>query len=370
MELNQEYLKEIFKNFNTESEFIKADKLTVGHINKTYLVCTSRERYVLQQINKAVFKNAKRLILNKANISKHLVNKLSHLSEEERNKRVLRFVTTKDHLPYFKDSNSNFWNLTNYIEKSHTFLKVENKKMAFEGGRLISQFLNDISDYDINEIEDVIPNFHNVKFRLIQFEESLSEASSERLSLAKNEIEFIGKVKNEMCIIQNLIEKGKIPIQITHNDTKISNMLFDDNCNGMCLIDTDTVMKGIVLFDLGDAIRTFCSSAQEDEVDLKKVLFNLSNFKALLKGFFSEQPKCISKFEIKYIPLAAKTITFVMGLRMLTDFLNNDIYFNIKYEHHNLIRARNQFKLVNEIERYFKELKKITNSEYENLIEK
>lgn len=370
MELSQEYLREIFNNYNTKSEFVKASKLTFGHINKTYLVSTNKDRYVLQQINSYVFKNAKRLIINKAGVSKHIVNKLSYLPEEERNKKVLRFVETNNHLPYFKDEDSNFWNLTNFIENSYSFLKVQNEKMALEGGKLIGDFLNNISDYDIHKIEDIIPNFHNVIFRLKQFDEAKYSASSKRLLNANNEIEFVKKVKSEMCIIQNLIEEGKIPIQITHNDTKVSNMLFDDNSNGLCLIDTDTVMKGTVLFDIGDAARTFCSTANEDEVDLKKVEFNIGYFQSLLRGFYSESLNSISKIEVNHIPLAVKTITFIMGLRMLTDFLNNDVYFNTNYEQHNLDRARNQFKLVNEIEKYFEELKTITNSEYENLIEK
>ena len=164
----------------------------------------------------------------------------------------------------------------------------------------------------------------------------------------KNRVRF-EKLKNE----------GKIPLSVTHNDTKISNALFDENNKGLCVIDTDTVMVGIIHYDFGDAIRTICNTAFEDEKDLNKVQFNLDYYRAFTKGFLQSYHSKLTDLDVEHFALAAKTITFIMGLRMLTDFLNNDVYYKTKYELHNLVRAKNQFKLVEEISDHFSEMNRI-----------
>ena len=163
---------------------------------------------------------------------------------------------------------------------------------------------------------------------------------------AKKYIELVWSLRDEMHIIQNLKESGEIKLRVTHNDTKISNVLFDANNKGLCVIDTDTVMPGVVHYDFGDAIRTICNSAAEDETDLDKVNFNLEYYNAYTKGFLEEVASALSPTELKYLPLGAKTMIFIMALRFLTDFLNGDTYYKTKYPEHNLDRAKNQFKLI------------------------
>jgi len=340
-------LKIVFSQFDDSTEIISYSELASGHINDTYLIATSNKKnFVLQRINHGVFKDVPGLINNKVAISKHIQGKLSHLPENERERKVLTFVTTKDGAPYFYGKNGGYWNLMVYITNSITYETVKNEEIAYEGGKLIGNFLNLTSDFDASQLIEVIPKFHDMSFRFSQFEDSLKIASNERLAQAKKYIDLVWSLKNEMHIIQNLKESGEIKVRVTHNDTKISNVLFDTNNKGLCVIDTDTVMPGVVHYDFGDAIRTICNTAAEDEKNLALVNFNIDYYKAYVKGFLKEMNASLSPIELKYLPLGAKTMIFIMALRFLTDFLNNDIYYKTKYSDHNLDRAKNQFKLI------------------------
>ena len=345
MKLQQ--IQKAFNEFNHRSTFLSHTELESGHINDTYLVKTSEGiNYVLQRINHDVFKDVPGLISNKVSVSKYLHKKLAHLSKDELNRKVLSFVQTTNNNYYHLDSKGNYWNLMVFIDNSITFETVKNKEIAYEGGKLIGDFLNLTSDFDASKLTEVIPKFHDMSFRFSQFEAALKIASKERLQKAKKYIEIVGSLKDEMHIIQNLKESGAIKLRVTHNDTKISNVLFDTYNKGLCVIDTDTVMPGVVHYDFGDAIRTICNSAAEDEKDLDKVNFNLEFYNAYTKGFLEKVESALSPTELKYLPLGAKTMIFIMALRFLTDFLNGDIYYKTKYAEHNLDRAKNQFKLI------------------------
>ena len=370
MVINDQNIELIFNNFNHLAEFESFSELTSGHINDTFFVRTKNIidcNFVLQRINSNVFKKAKELIINKVNVSKHIQKKLQHLGPEELNKRVLKFIETKVNLPYYLDEDGDYWNIMVFIEGSKTFEKVENIEIAYEGGKLFGDFSNLTEGFDTNEIVDIIPNFHEMSFRYQQFYDALENATPNRLELAKQCIHQVFSLKEEMHLLQNFKNEGKIPLRITHNDTKISNALFDENNKGLCVIDTDTVMVGIIHYDFGDAIRTICNTAFEDETDLSKITFNLEFYKAFTKGFLEKTHHCISLFDAQNLALAAKTITFIMGLRMLTDFLNNDIYYKTKYKNHNIDRAKNQFKLVDLISDNFEEMNRISIEEYKKI---
>lgn len=369
MELNRENLKSIFGEFDQDFEFATFSELTSGHINDTFLIQTEGDDdFVLQRINSNVFVKAKELIINKVKVSNHIQGKLKHLSQEDQNKRVLKFIETKDGHPYYLDHEGNFWNLSLFIKGSKTFERVENEEIAYEGGKLIGDFLNLANGLDTNEIVDIIENFHEMSFRYAQFDEALDNASAERLSLAKDCIEQAQDLREEMHILQNLKNAGEIPLRITHNDTKISNVLFDADNKGLCVIDTDTVMVGIIHYDFGDAVRTTCNTAYEDEKDLSIVEFNVPYYKAFTKGFLETIYEQLTLLDVKHLALAGKTITFIMGLRMLTDFLNNDVYYKTAYELHNLDRTKNQFKLVDSIAENFEQLNEIALFEYNKLM--
>ncbi|RPD96004.1 aminoglycoside phosphotransferase family protein [Aureibaculum marinum] len=345
--MTAEKLKTIFEQFQHNGNFDSFKELSSGHINDTYLIITNKKPYfVLQRINHGVFKDVPGLIENKVAVSHHIQEKLKHLPEKKRKRRVLEFAKTKSNQSYYKDENGNYWNLMYFIDKSVTHEVVTSKEIAYEGGRLLGNFLTLTSDFDASKLIEVIPNFHDMSFRYQQFEDALKIASPKRLEKAKHYIKRVEDLKEEMHILQKLKESGDIKLRVTHNDTKISNALFNKKNKGLCLIDTDTVMPGIVHYDFGDAIRTICNTAAEDETNLDLVEFNLEYYNAYKEGFLKKMKTSLSDTELKYLPLSAKTMMFIMALRFLTDYLNNDIYYKTKYLEHNLDRAKNQFKLI------------------------
>jgi hypothetical protein len=345
--MTEETIIAIFNQFDNNSKFLAFEELSSGHINDTLLIKTSRKPYfVLQRINHGVFKDVKGLINNKVAVSKHIQNKLNNLPEEELKRHVLMFAKTKEGKPYHQDKNGNYWNLMYFIDDSLTFETVNDEEIAYEGGKLFGEFLNLTSDFDATKLTEVIPKFHDMSFRYSQFKSALQSAPKERLFKATPYINKVTDLKEEMHLLQNLKESGNIKLRVTHNDTKISNALFSKDKKGLCVIDTDTVMPGIVHYDFGDAIRTICNTAAEDETDLDKVSFNVKYYEAYKKGFLEKVESSLTPTEIKYLPLAAKTMIFIMALRFLTDFLNNDVYYKTKYAEHNLDRAKNQFKLI------------------------
>ena len=356
-EMDIQQLKEAFKQFDHKSTYVSHKELASGHINDTFLIETDRNQFfVLQKINHGVFKDVPGLVNNKVSVSKHLLEKLKHLSKRELERRVLCFVQAIDKKSYYLDPNGNYWNMMVYIDDSITFETVFNENIAYEGGKLIGDFLNLTGDFDASQLIEVIPKFHDMSFRFLQFEESLEVATDERLQLAKQCIDSVWGLKEEMHIIQRLKESGQIKIRVTHNDTKISNVLFDANNKGLCVIDTDTIMPGIIHYDFGDAIRTICNTAAEDEKDLSKVSFNLSYYKAYVRGFLEEVESELTPVAIKHLPLGAKTMIFIMALRFLTDFLNGDTYYKTAYSNHNLDRSKNQFKLIESLMENFDQM--------------
>lgn len=347
--MNRTQIEPIFNQFQHYGNLTDFSELKSGHINDTYLIKTdSTTSYILQRINHLVFPNVPKLIENKVLISKHLQSKSKGT--------VLQFMPLKHQNKYYLEAKGLFWNLMPFIENSKTFTVVPNKEIASEAGRLLGDFLNDTSDFEVNLLYDVIIDFHNMKYRFWQFQESLKTADSKRLSRSKPWIEEINRLENEMLIIQKLKDENKIPIRVTHNDTKVSNCLFDENNKGICMIDLDTVMKGIIHYDFGDALRSTCNMAKEDETDLNKIQFNIDFYGAYKDGFLEKYKNAITPLELELLPLSVKTMIFIMALRFLTDFLNNDLYYKTEYESHNLDRAINQFTLIQRLESVYQKL--------------
>ncbi|TXD53536.1 MULTISPECIES: phosphotransferase [unclassified Polaribacter] len=345
--MNTEIIKSIFNEFDHKSNYVSHAELNSGHINDTFLVKSSgTTNYILQRINHAVFKDVPGLVNNKVITSNHIKSKYPNVSEEKLNQKVLSFVKATNSDFYYLKKDGDFWNMMIFIDDSVTHELVQDEEIAYEGGKLLGEFLNLTSDFDSAQLIDVIPNFHDMSFRYAQYASSVQSASKKRLEKVTKYTKIVADLRNEMHILQELKEAGSIPVRVTHNDTKIANSLFDKNKKGICMIDTDTVMPGIIHYDFGDAIRTICNTAAEDEKDLCKVEFNLRYYKAYEKGFLEKTKGSLSKIELNYLPLAAKTMIFIMAIRFLTDYLNNDMYYKTTYEEHNLDRAKNQFKLI------------------------
>ncbi|WP_299551449.1 aminoglycoside phosphotransferase family protein [Seonamhaeicola sp.] len=336
-------LKHIFDQFDHHAVFETSEELASGHINDTFLIKT-REKpfFVLQRINHDVFKDVPGLMQNKVSISQHIRKKLS----DRAYRLVLTFVKSKQGNSFYFKEHKDFWCLSYFIENCITHDIVQTSEVAYEGGQLVGEFLRLTDDFDSSKLVEVISKFHDMSYRFSQFEAALKGASEERLDNAERQIKTIQSLKAEMHILQNLKEAGKIKIRVTHNDTKISNILFTKENKGLCVIDTDTVMPGIVHYDFGDAIRTICNTAAEDETNLDLVRFNIDFYKAYAEGFLKEMRPSLSPLELKYLPLGAKTMIFIMALRFLTDYLNNDVYYKTAYAEHNLDRSKNQLKLI------------------------
>jgi len=345
-------LARIFNEFQVVSAFENYQELNSGHINDTYLIQTdSKPNYVLQRINGNVFSDAGELVVNKVLVSDFLQAKYKDLPFEEVSKKVLCFVKTKDNAFFYTDEDQHIWNLSVFIEDSVTYLKTPDAKIAFEAGKATGLFLENTTDFDVASLTEILPDFHAITHRYLQFKEALKNATHSKIAETQELINFVEKHVEEMQQIDNAIENGKIPLRLTHSDTKISNILFSEK-KALCLIDTDTVMKGAIHFDYGDAIRTICNTTDEDEKNLDLVDFNLSFFKSYTKGFFQEL-KNISKEEKEFLPLSIKMMPFIMGVRFLTDFLNGNVYYKISYENHNLDRAKNQFAYIESINKKY-----------------
>lgn len=337
----EQELIQIFIQFNIDTSFRGFKTFNSGHINDTYLIYTdSSTSYVLQKINGNVFKNSIALIENKVAIANHLLQKGC---------KSIAFIPTKEGKMYIEDAKANYWCLSKYIENSQTFLQVESNDIAYEAGIATGNFLANTTDFNGNLIE-ILPNFHSISWRFEQFKQSLTTTSQIRKEKAQEWINFVFNHIEEMIVLDHALNKNEIPLRITHNDTKISNILFDQNKNAICLIDLDTVMKGCIHFDYGDAIRTICSTAPEDEMDLEKVNFNFNYFKHYSSGFFKFLKGKLTSREIHFLPDSPKIMTFIMGLRFLTDYLNDNIYYKVKYPNHNLDRAINQLTFVKKLQ--------------------
>lgn len=356
-----ETLKNICQQFQIKQSILSIDVLESGHINDTYLVsCSNKINYILQRVNSQVFNNLNDIILNKVVISNYLKKAFKNSGT---NYQVASFIKSKTD-GYFVEAYTSYWTLMEYITDSKTIERAENSKQVFEAGKLFGNFIASTSKLDTNLINETLPNFHSVPFRFFQFEESLKNANDSRINEAQSLIDLVFEFQKEMFQLSKLKEKNTFPIRITHNDAKLSNILFDKFDNGLAVIDLDTVMPGIVHFDFGDSIRSICSNTVEDSKDLNQTTININFYDAYCKGFAIETSKILTSKEIEYLPLAIKTIIYIMGLRFLTDYLNNDVYYKTAFETHNLVRAKNQMTLFKSVIDYYSEIKSITYSSF------
>ncbi|NPD47035.1 MULTISPECIES: aminoglycoside phosphotransferase family protein [unclassified Lentimicrobium] len=353
--MEKQKLKNIYQNFTADGEFKDYQTLVSGHINDTYLIETDLKSYVLQKLNHLVFPNIPELMNNKVNVSQHLAHKCDF------HQSLLHFYPTLKNQYYYQDEEGFYWNMMNFIPDSKVLEKTENKEQAAEAGYAFAAFIRALDDFDAADLYEIIPDFHKMSFRYQQFDEALDGAGEDRydavpmrqhrIKIAAEWIQQVLTSREEMQKLQRLHEQGEIPLRVTHNDTKLSNILFDNNDKALAVIDWDTLMPGIIHYDFGDSVRTICSNSTEDETDLDKVTFNLEYYKSYKGAFINELDGILSEKEKDLLDLAPPTITFIMGLRFLTDYLNGDQYYKIKYANHNLDRAANQFTLVNRIKK-------------------
>lgn len=327
-----------------------------GHINDTFLIgiAESKEKYILQKINRNVFK-----------IPEHVVHNielyLNHL--HQKNEFQLKTFKTSDEKPYVIDENGDFWRMYNYIENSISYFVIEKEEHAFQAAKAFGKMQRLCLDLNTNDFFDTIPDFHNLDKRYLKFDKVLEISNEERKQNAKNEISFVKDQRKISNLITDLTISGELPIRVTHNDTKLNNVLLDSKTGeGICVIDLDTLMPGLVLYDFGDMVRTFTSPVPEDEKDSTKVVLRKEIFAALSKGYLSELSTVLTTIEKKQLLNGAKYMILIIGIRFLTDYLENDVYFKTAYNEHNLVRARNQFALLADLLKNEKKLSNIIES--------
>ena len=342
-------VRAVARHFEIHGDFLSAKPYGSGHINDTYCVVFdqggARVRYIFQRINHAVFKNPPLLMENIRRVTEHLARKSG--SDPLVTRRMLTLIPARDGKPYHCDDQGNYWRVYIFIERARTFDAVESTLQAFQAARAFGQFQQLLADLPSPRLHDTIPDFHHTPRRFAALEKAIAADAMNRAKLAGPEIEFaLGRES-----ITGVLLDAKLPERVTHNDTKFNNVMLDDATGeGICVIDLDTVMPGLALYDFGDMVRTTTSPAKEDERDLSKVTMQFPMFEALVRGYLSTASGFLTAAEKKLLPFSGKLITFEIGLRFLTDFLAGDTYFKIHREGHNLDRCRTQFKLVESIE--------------------
>lgn len=361
----------MWQNFDFQSileQFsIPADAITVlpfgsGHINDSFLVRINEQNdsgELVQRINHQVFTNVPLLMHNIALVTGHIQKKLAENKAETPRQLCLQFLPATNGELFFQDRLGNFWRACKFIENSLSFDHVDSVEKAFQAGKAFGGFQKLIADLPANSLNETIPKFHNVPMRLEKFYAALERNSAGRLILAADEIQFIKNRTDEMQHLDRLIAAGQLPMRIAHNDSKINNVLFDDNGKALCVVDLDTVMPGTALYDFGDGIRTACNTGDEDDANLENVVINLDFFKAWAEGYLQEAIEFLTEIEIENMAFSAKQLTFIMGLRFLTDFIEGDVYYKTQHEYHNLKRARAQLKLLQSMEENFGKMQAI-----------
>lgn len=264
-------------------------------------------------------------------------------------REALTVIPAKDGRLFYKFGEE-YWCTTLFIEKSICYANADTPKLAEQGGRGIGKFQAMLSDFD-KPLTDTLPGFHNIRFRFGQWDRSINADPLGRVSLVRAELAEIERLRTEMLDFYKLIETGKIPLRVTHNDTKIANILFDENDEVLCVLDLDTVLKAPCLYDFGDSIRSYANTGLEDDPNIANVSMSRRMYDAFSRGYLSQTNGFLTDIEREYLPFSAKYITFEQVLRFLMDYIDGDVYYKIKYPEHNLVRARAQIKLLHSIEK-------------------
>lgn len=342
-------------HFQIYGDFVSAEPYGFGHINDTYAATYNQSgtevRYIHQRINHTVFKNPIQLMDNIHRVTEHLKSKCKEAGRKDVTRRCLNLIYSQDAKPYYQDQSGNIWRTYIFIENAKTYNKVETPKQAFQAARAFGEFQKMLVDLPGDRLIETIPDFHNTSVRFANLEAAVSKDLVGRVADCHKEIDFAINRKAITHTLLDLQRTGDLSERITHNDTKLNNVMLDDReQEGICVIDLDTVMPGLVLYDFGDLVRTSTSPADEDEQDLSKITMQMPMFEALVRGYLESAGEFLTPVEKSHLVFSGKLITFEIGLRFLTDYLEGDIYFKTHRTHHNLDRTRAQFKLVESIE--------------------
>ena len=345
-----------YREFQIRGEFLDARPYGSGHLHDTYFVKVHQKNilvpYIFQRINHRVFRDPPALMENIVRVTRHIRGKLEARGtpENQISRRVLTVIFTQNGESCYRDPKGNYWRAYRFIGKAESFNELQSNEQAFQVAFMFGQFLEMLRDFPGPPLHEIIPGFHHGPQRLKDFRKALAADTHNRATSAKKEIDFLLSHAPLFSVLPDLVQKKKIPLRITHNDTKVNNVMLDENTGaGVCVIDLDTVMSGLSLYDFGDLARTTLSSRGEDERDLTGVCVNLSRFASILEGFLKGTKGTLTGTEKEYLVFSTKLMPLLIGMRFLTDYLYGDVYFKIQREGQNLDRCRRQFKLVESV---------------------
>lgn len=358
-----EMLESVVRRFKTNGEVKSIVPFGGGHINDTYkvdiLVDGKTELYILQRLNTTVFPRTQILMNNAVKVTEYM-RELLKVRGGDVERGTLHFYESEQGTPYYIDEEKNWWRFEDFVQGTVSHDLASSPEMFEATGFAFGSFMSDLADFPAAELGEVIENFHNTRVRFQTFNKEVAADKSGRLDTCREEVAFAMARKDLTESIVTKLEDGSIPLRVTHNDTKINNILMDAVTDKpVCIIDLDTIMPGAACYDFGDSIRFGASSAVEDETDLSKVYMKLELFEAYARGFMKAMGKALNLEEARSLALGSMVITFENGIRFLGDYLNGDVYFKTKYPEHNLVRARTQFKLVADMEQKLPEMYKI-----------
>jgi hypothetical protein len=356
--------EKITTQFQIPGKFSRAKPFGHGHINDTFLARFdlpdgSARDYVVQRINHNVFRQPAEVLTNIVAITAHLCEKIEAAGGDP-TRETLTLIPTHAGSFLHISSDGSFWRIYAYIENVSAYQVPASQAHVYHAGKAFGNFACLLSDFPVDTLHETIPDFHNTPVRYQAFQAAVNADRYQRAAGAAAEIGFVHQRVEELGIMIGALEQGKIPLRVTHNDTKFNNVMIDDQTGeAICIVDLDTVMPGSLLFDFGDAIRSIANTAAEDEPNLDIVHFDLETYENFTRGFLEATGNSITQEEYALLPFSARLMTIECGIRFLTDHLNGDEYFRISRDGHNLDRCRTQFRLVEEMENRFPEMKQI-----------
>ncbi len=350
--------------FELAGTFVDAQPYGSGHINDTYLVRMQQGQtltpWILQRINHRIFTNVPGLMENIQRVTEHLRQRLLASPGSDPSRETLTVVPTRGGAAYLQDAEGGFWRAYVFITGARTYDEVQSRDMAREAAKAFGTFQKLLMDLPAPALHETIPYFHHTPNRFAKLEEALAADGAGRAESCRAEIAFALARKASTALLVDQLAAGVLPLRVTHNDTKINNVMIDDgDGRGVCIIDLDTVMPGTVLYDFGDEVRTTTGTAAEDERDLKKVRFQIDMFEALVQGYLEAARAFLVPAEVDQLAFCGRLITFEIGIRFLTDYLQGDVYFKTHRPGHNLDRLRTQFEMVRQMEERTEEMERI-----------
>lgn len=362
--VSKEQRDEAIANYNFEGTLMDARPYGSGHINDTFLLSFSvqgkgMKRIILQCMNKEIFTQPVELMENVLGVTSYLREQIiKNGGDPER--ETLNVICAADGKPYFVDSCGEYWRAYKFIEGASSYDKVENPEDFYQSAYSFGNFQCMLADYPAETLHETIKGFHDTKARFAAFKKAVEEDVCGRVASVQKEIDFVLAHEDVANIFGDMLARGELPLRVTHNDTKLNNIMIDDKTRkGICVIDLDTVMPGLAMNDFGDSIRFGASTAAEDEQDLNKVSCSMDLFETYTRGFIEGCDGKLTAKENEMLPMGAKVMTYECGMRFLMDHIQGDIYFKIHRENHNLDRARTQFKLVQDMEKKWDTMKSI-----------